>query len=54
MTRFHGLLAPQWMQVLQYGITHQEVMTHIDVADGNSAPEQNRVRATGAELSPNF
>jgi hypothetical protein len=28
VTDFHGLRAPQWMQVLQYVITYQEVMTH--------------------------
>ncbi len=33
------------MQVLQYVITYQEVMTHIDVGDDNSALEQNMVRA---------
>src|SRR5258708_26983732 len=33
------------MQVLQYVITYQVVMTHIDVGDDNSAPEQSMVRA---------
>jgi hypothetical protein len=33
------------MQVLQYVITYHEVMTHIDVGDDNSTPEQNMVRA---------
>jgi hypothetical protein len=28
------------MQVLRYVIPHQEVMTHIDVGDDNSTPEQ--------------
>jgi hypothetical protein len=31
--------------VLQYVLTHQEVMTHIHVGDDNSTPEQNMVRA---------
>jgi hypothetical protein len=42
------------MQVLQYVITYQEVMTHTDVGDDNSTPEQNMARATGVELSRNF
>ena len=31
--------------MLQYVIPHQEVMTHIDVGDDNSTPEQNVLRA---------
>ncbi len=42
------------MQVLQYVITYQEVMTHIDVGDDNSTPEQNMVRADGVERSQAF
>jgi hypothetical protein len=42
------------MQVLQYVITHREVMTHIDVGDDNSTPEQNMVRAGRVELSQAF
>jgi hypothetical protein len=42
------------MQVLQYVIPHQEVMTHIDVGDDNSTPEQNMVRAHKVELSQAF
>jgi hypothetical protein len=42
------------MQVLQYVITYQEVMTHIDVGDDNSTPEQNMVRADRVELSQAF
>jgi len=33
---------------------HQEVMTHIDVGDDESTPEQNMVRADGVELSQAF
>jgi hypothetical protein len=33
------------MQVLRYVITYQEVMTHSDVGDDNSAPKQDMVRA---------
>jgi hypothetical protein len=42
------------MQVLQYVITYQEVMTHIDVGDDSSTPEQNMVRADRVELSQAF
>jgi hypothetical protein len=42
------------MQVLQYVIPYQEVMTHIDVGDDNSTPEQNMVRADKVELSQAF
>ena len=42
------------MQVLQYVITYQEVMTHSDVGDDNSTPEQNMALATGVELSRTF
>ncbi len=37
-------------KVLQYVVPHQEVMTHIDVSDDNSTPEQNMVRADRVEL----
>jgi hypothetical protein len=33
------------MPVLRYVITYQDVMTHIDAGDDNSAPERNMVRA---------
>jgi hypothetical protein len=33
------------MRVLQCDITYQEVMTLIEIGDGNSRPEQDRVRA---------
>jgi len=39
---------------VQYVFPHQEVMTHIDVSDDNSTPEQNMVRADRVELSPAF
>jgi hypothetical protein len=32
----------------------KEVMTHIDVSDDNSTPEQNMVRADRVEFSPAF
>jgi hypothetical protein len=51
---FRGLRALQWMQVLQYLIPHQEVMTHIDAGDDNSTPDQDRVRADRVELSQAF
>jgi hypothetical protein len=35
-------------------IPYQEVMTHIDVGDDNSTPEQNIVRAERVELSQAF
>lgn len=41
-------------KVLQYVIPHQEVMTHIDVDDDNSTPEQDMVRADRVELSQAF
>jgi hypothetical protein len=40
-----AVFGEQWMQVLQYVITFQEVMTHIDVGGDNSTPEQNMVCA---------
>ena len=40
--------------MLQYVITYQDVMTHTDVGDDNSTPEQNMARATGVELSYAF
>jgi hypothetical protein len=42
------------MPVLQHVITYQKVMTHIDVGDDNSTPEQNMVRADKVELSQAF
>ena len=39
---------------LQDVIPHQEVMTHIDVDDDNSTPEQDMVRADRVELSQAF
>jgi hypothetical protein len=40
--------------VLQYVLPHQEAMTHIDVGDENSTPEQNTVRPDEVELSQAF
>jgi hypothetical protein len=45
VTRIFAVFGPQWMQVLKYVIPYQEVMTHIDVGDDNSTPEQNMVCA---------
>jgi len=42
------------MQLLQYVIPHQEVMTHIDVGDDNSTTEQNMLRTDRIELSHAF
>jgi hypothetical protein len=36
---------------LRYVVPRQEVMTHIEVIDDNSTPEQNMVRADRVELS---
>ena len=40
-------------KVLQY-VIRQEVMTHIDVGDDNSTPEQNMLRTERIELSHAF
>jgi len=53
VTRILAVFGAQWMQ-LQYVIPHHEVMTHIDVGDDNSTPEQNMVRADRVELSQAF
>jgi hypothetical protein len=54
VTRILAVFGAQWMKVLQYVIPHQEVMTHIDVGDDNSTPQQNMVRADRVELSQAF
>jgi hypothetical protein len=41
-------------KVLQNVVPHQDVMTHIDVSDDNSTPEENMVRADRVELSQAF
>jgi hypothetical protein len=53
VTRIFAVFGAQWMQ-LQYLIPHQELMTHIDVGDDNSTPEQNMVRADRVELPQAF
>jgi hypothetical protein len=53
VTRIFAVFGAQWMQ-LQHLIPHQDVMTHIDVGDDNSTPEQNMVRADRVELSQAF
>jgi len=45
VTRIFAVFGAQWMRVLQCDITYQEVMTLIEIGDGNSRPEQDRVRA---------
>jgi hypothetical protein len=54
VTRIFAVFGAQWMQVLQYVIPHQEVMTHIDVGNDKSTPEQNMVCADRVELSQAF
>jgi hypothetical protein len=44
VTRIFAVFGEQWIDVLQYVIPNQEVMTHIDVGDDNSTPEQNMLR----------
>jgi hypothetical protein len=44
MTRIFAVFGAQWIEVLQYVIPHQEVMTCFDVGDDNSTPEQNMLR----------
>jgi hypothetical protein len=54
VTRIFAVFGAQWIEVLQYAIPHQEVMTHIDVGDDNSTPEQNMLRTDRIELSHAF
>jgi hypothetical protein len=54
VTRILAVFGAQWMQVLKYVIPYPEVMTHIDVGDDNSTPEQNMVCADRVELSQAF
>jgi hypothetical protein len=54
VTRIFAVFGAQWTQVLQYDITYQEVMTHIDIGDGNLTSEQDTVRADRVELSQAF
>jgi hypothetical protein len=54
VTRFSRSSGTAVDAVLQYAITYQEVMTHIDVGDDNSMPEQNMGCADRVELSQAF
>jgi hypothetical protein len=54
VTRIFAVFGAQWIEVLQYVIPHQEVMTHINVGDDNSTPEQNMLRTDRIELSHAF
>jgi hypothetical protein len=49
-----AVFGAQWMKVLRYDITYQEVMAHIDIGDGNLTSEQDTVRADRVELSQAF
>jgi hypothetical protein len=54
VTRIFAVFGAQWIEVLQYAIPNQEVMTHIDVGDDNSTPEQNMLRTDRVELTQTF